>query len=87
MPHGIADDKGWKFAASYGAHNLTLNLDKLGAEWFDLDHGDERVTSLLIHEFAHHYERNHLSASYHEACTLLGGRSTAVALRRPDVFR
>ena len=43
-----------------------FNLSRCGRAFFE--HGiTDDVNRLLIHEFAHHYEGDHLSESYHKA--------------------
>lgn len=81
----IADDRGWGFRASYGKGALTLNLNRLGRSWFDgWPHADG--IKLLIHEFAHEFEPNHLSEAYHETLCRLGSEFTFLAARRPKLF-
>lgn len=82
----IATDKGWGFRAAYGNGSLTLSLNRLGHAWFDTwPHPDG--ARLLIHEFAHHWEANHLSEGYHDRLCMLGSELTFLAARRPDLFR
>jgi len=45
------------------------------------------VNRLLIHEFAHHYESDHLSGRYYDALADLGARLARLALDTPDLFR
>jgi hypothetical protein len=82
----IANDPGWHFRAAYGKNSLTLNLNRLGYSWFDdWPHADG--IQLLIHEFAHHYEPNHLSDEYHETLCRLGAEFTVLAAHRAGLFR
>jgi hypothetical protein len=68
-----------------GTPSMDYNILRLGKNWFN--HGiTEDVLSLIIHEFAHYYESNHLSEKYYEACTDLGARLALLALRDPDFF-
>jgi hypothetical protein len=74
---------GW--SAAYKAGKLDLSIVGLGKRIFDLVAERDRVAmdkfhQLLIHEFAHHFEVNHLSANYHEQCCRLGARLTRLAL-------
>jgi hypothetical protein len=73
-----------RFAAAYSPGHLTLNLGRLGHRWFDRTSADalERVNDLLIHEYGHHYESDHLSSKYHDALTDLGAKLTRAALER-----
>jgi len=74
------------FAACYERlePRMDLNLFRLGHAWFDeTDAGAlERVNDLLIHEYGHHSESNHLSAAYYKALTKLGAKLTRCALER-----
>jgi hypothetical protein len=74
------------FAACYGKGNLDFNVRALSKKWFDLKNNLAAVLDLIIHEFAHHYESNHLDEKYYDALSNLGGRMTVLALRRPDIF-
>jgi hypothetical protein len=65
---------------------LYLNVARLGYKWFD-EGASEEVNDLLLHEFGHHYSRDHLSSDYHDALTRLGARAMALALEQPDAFR
>jgi len=75
------------FAAAYGRGCLDLNLRSLGRSWFHLwqSHLDQ-VLDVLLHEFAHEYESNHLSEAYYNAISKLGGELAFLALRAPSVF-
>ena len=72
------------FAACYGVMlgrgRLDLNQQRLGHAWFK-GAKVEAWVDLLIHEFGHHYELNHLSENYYRALTSLGAR-LAVELSR-----
>jgi len=85
----IADSKGLKASATYGAGpgiaRLTFNLAYLGTPWFE-EGATTAVDGLLIHEFGHQYSRDHLSAEYHEALCQLGARLKQLALTKPKLF-
>lgn len=75
------------FAACYGEGRLDLNLKRLGHSFFD--NRKERlgeILDLLIHEFSHEYEANHLSENYFEALSRLGGKFAVLALAKPQLF-
>ncbi len=74
--------------ARYGPHvGLSFNLQRLGHEWFNsFPSNGEEVIDLLIHEFGHHYEFDHLSDKYYRALTKLGAKSTRLALSNPGLF-
>lgn len=72
------------FAAAYGGRCLDLNLLRLGHQFFD---GDlEQIIDILIHEFGHEYESDHLSANYYRALTRIGAQATMAALASPGAF-
>jgi hypothetical protein len=80
---------GLHFNAAYGSQCLDFNLERLGQSFFDQSHtsrGRVDVMQLLIHEFAHVYESNHLSANFYYAICRLGARAVTVALQKPEVF-
>jgi hypothetical protein len=80
-------DPQWPFAATYGVtHGLTFNVGRLGYAFFDAGITDE-LHDLLLHEFGHHYEGDHLSKKYYQALTKLGAKLTRLALDRPELFR
>jgi hypothetical protein len=78
----MTDDWG----ANYGAATLTFNYDRLGVSWFEQG-PRESVNELLIHEFAHELEGNHLSDKFYRALQKLGAKSTNLAFANPDFFR
>ena len=82
----LANDIKWPFGATYGkGGNLTFNVGRLGKTWFDqFPINLVQVMALLIHEFAHEYSSNHLSAEYHEALCDLGAKMTILALNMPE---
>lgn len=78
------------FAAAWLPREIHLNLTRLGHHWFGLcASGDQlvEVNDLLLHEFGHHYESDHLSAEYHRAVTKLGAKLAQLALDQPELFR
>jgi hypothetical protein len=81
----IANDSTWPFSAAYGGQHLTLNLGRLGYKFFNEPKRKE-VVALLVHEFAHHYESNHLSTGYYDACCKLAGEFAELALESPELF-
>jgi hypothetical protein len=83
----IANDVGWGFAAAYGENHLTLNLGRLGHQWFETVADNPDVERLLIHEFAHHIESNHLDERYHDALCELGSKLVRLARQQPDLWR
>jgi hypothetical protein len=59
----------WPYAATYGPCCLTFNVGRLGKKWFDMAANRRAIDDLIIHEFGHHYEMNHLSENYYESLT------------------
>lgn len=83
----LADDRGWPHAGAFGpAGVLYINAARLGRAWFD-DVASEVQIDLLIHEFGHATESNHLSEKYHEALCRIGARIARLAVECPEVFR
>lgn len=76
---------GKRWAAAYGPGHLDFNVWVLGKKWFDQG-ATVAVDDLLIHEFGHEYEMNHLSENYYDALTKLGAKLKAAALREPLWF-
>jgi|SRR5215471_5352396 len=72
--------------AAYGDEHLLFNAGCLGFKWFDRAVSDPAVSSLLIHEFAHHFTSDHKTADYHDDVAGLGGRMVKLALEQPEAF-
>ncbi len=85
----IVSDITWNFVATYGSSGfLTLNKGKLRKSFFEnFPDNMENVDRLLIHEFAHEFESDHLSAAFHEACARLGAKLKAATLSNLDWYR
>jgi len=84
----VRDAGNRRFSAWYGQKEITFNLQRLGHKFFNEFPGNlERVNSLLLHEFAHEHEGDHLSEDYHGAICDLGGRLTQLALEKPKLFK
>ncbi|NIT79621.1 MAG: hypothetical protein GWN58_33225 [Anaerolineae bacterium] len=80
----------FQFAAAWcDGGELHLNLNNLGHQWFkDIVWGElDQANSLLIHEFAHDEESDHLSKAYHRACCDLGAKLARLALDSPHLFK
>lgn len=66
----------WPYGATYGPGGpLTVNVGTLGYAWFDA-RADKMKNwdDLIIHEFGHEYEGNHLSEDYYKALTKIGSK-------------
>lgn len=66
-------------AAAYAPGQLQFNVGKLGAAWFEGAIDEDRL-DLLLHEFGHHFEGDHLSHRFADALTRLGAK-LALAVR------
>jgi len=62
-------------AACWGNRRLQFNVRNLGKGWFNLDGNRLEIDDLIIHEFAHHYEANHLSDNYNNALSRLAAKA------------
>ena len=82
----IAREPSWPYGATYGKGRLVFNLARCGRGFFERGITDD-VNRLLIHEFAHHYEGDHLSEGYHKALADVGARLARLALTQPEMFR
>jgi len=82
----ILNDFQGRYAACFGDGVLHFNVARLGKAWFDKSPLDEDVLQLLVHEFGHSFESDHLSEAYHEALCKLGARLGLLALREPSFF-
>jgi hypothetical protein len=74
------------FRAAFGGGRLVFNLGTLGHSFFDQGLTED-VDELILHEFGHHFEGNHLSEGYHNALTRLGAKLKHLALAEPEFFR
>lgn len=81
----IASDIAWPFNATYGDGGLIFNLGRLGHAFFNSGPTVE-VDRLIIHEFGHEFESNHLSEEYHDALCKLGAKLTDLARNDPGFF-
>ena len=83
----IVDEPSVYWKANYGHSTLTLNQGALGACWFSgFPQNLDQVISLLIHEFAHEFESDHLSEIYYITLTNLAAKAVLLALKEPEVF-
>jgi hypothetical protein len=63
------------FAACYGEGSMLYNMRVLGRAWVkSWQKNLARTHEIIIHEFAHEYEENHLSEDYHKACCRIGAK-------------
>jgi hypothetical protein len=69
--------------AWWGRQEITFNLRSLGRNWADRV-TVESLDALLIHEFAHHKAKDHLTAAFYDECCRLGAKlRTCTAQLRP----
>jgi hypothetical protein len=61
--------------ACYGGKTITFNVRNLGKRWFDLAGNRLAIDDLVVHEFGHEYESNHLSEKYNDALTRLAAKA------------
>jgi hypothetical protein len=66
---------------------LGFIVQRLGKMWFERPPFQEDVLALLLHELAHHFERDHLSDNYYKACTRLAGKLAVDVLENPHDYR
>jgi hypothetical protein len=86
----FTDDKSTNFAATYGGFLgkvLTFYAKNLPKDFFARGRDDQKMLSLLIHEFAHEYESNHLSEDYYTAICDLAAKCVRLALSEPARFK
>lgn len=84
----LANDRGWGFAGCFGGGQLTVNVAKYGGvSGFFADGPTPQLVELIIHEFAHHYEKDHLSREFYEACCTVGARLAFHVADHPNVMR
>ncbi len=91
LGHGLtvlfAREPEWDVKATYGKTRvLVFNVPALGPDFF-LGGITNEVIDLLIHEFGHEYESDHLSRNYYHTLTRLGAKMTRLALDHPELFQ
>lgn len=82
----VNDAKVMGWSACYGRGHLEFNLRVLGRKWFDRG-PTPTVNALLIHEFGHHRNANHLSDGFHDSLCDLGAALADLALNDPGFFQ
>jgi len=77
--------------AAYGSGHLSFFMKGTGRKFFDRwrvhDEDLKRLLGLLIHEFAHHHEKNHLSDGYAKAVERLGAQLSVLLMRSPNIVK
>ena len=83
----FVSESNWPFAATYGPNpgTLVLNVARLGRSFFEHPDATE-ILDLLIHEFGHEYESNHLSVGYYDALTKIGARLAIAVRMEPEIL-
>jgi len=69
----------------FGTPFFHYNVSNLGKPWFERG-ANLSVDDLIIHEFGHEYESNHLSEKYYNALTRLAAKLKVAALKEPAWF-
>tara|TARA_R110000823_G_scaffold13050_2_gene43334 strand:- start:48 stop:1523 length:1476 start_codon:yes stop_codon:yes gene_type:complete len=70
----ICNDNNVKHAVAWYSQNaVTLHLIRLSHRWFAEDNLQDQI-DLMLHEFGHRYESDHLSENYYNALTKLGAK-------------
>ena len=89
----LVDDRKQRYGACFGDAKVSFNLNGfagLGKTWFNRCATEgplsEELNHLIIHEFAHHFEGNHLSSKYYDALSRLGAKLARLAFERPELF-
>lgn len=86
----VNDQACMNFGATYQrglpTARLEYNLRTLGRKYFERDPVRREHIDILIHEFGHQRESDHLDRKYLEALTDLGAKATMLALEEPDLF-
>ncbi|BCB21934.1 hypothetical protein [Bosea sp. ANAM02] len=77
--------KRFNAAAAYAPGSLYFCMSALGEEFFE-GPLNRRQLDLLIHEFGHHREANHLSRNFSDALSEIGARTALLAIERPHLF-
>lgn len=68
--------------------SLDFNVRRLGVKWFDVPPATTwEVDDLLLDEFGHFRESNHLSENYYHALREFGAKLGVLKLTRPEMFR
>ena len=75
-------------AACYGNQEITFSLAMLGKSFFATRSSQALVeyNSLLLHEFAHDMEENHLDQNFYKELQRLGAELAQMALETPQPF-
>lgn len=79
----ITNTPSWPFRATWSEveHQLLLNESAIA------EFSEARFLELLIHEFAHHFEGNHLAEGFHRALLPVGGGARAGGGGEPEPAR
>jgi len=55
--------------------------------WASPDRPTREILDLIVHEFGHWVESDHLSRAYYHACTRIAGDAIVLALEEPGLFK
>jgi hypothetical protein len=74
--------------ATNGHAKLDINVAKLGYKWFDAPPATRAyVLEILLDEFGHFYESNHLCENYYRSLCVAGSKIATLMLKHPELFR
>jgi hypothetical protein len=71
-------------AAAWSDRSVVFNVGVLGKKWFARGMNVEQL-DLVLHEFGHHFESDHLSKRYNDALTRLGARLAFLVAKDPTL--
>lgn len=71
--------------AMWSARTVTFNVGRLGKKWFREGVTVEQL-DLILHEFGHHFESDHLSKKYNDALTRLGAKLAFAVTKNPNLI-
>jgi hypothetical protein len=74
------------FARGGDLGTLTFNVARCTSVWFERGQMSAGILDLIIHEFGHWFESDHLSRNYYHALSSLGGQVAVLALDRSELF-
>lgn len=81
------NDMGAQFSMCCGKTGLDINVARLGYQWFEQAPATSwKVDDLLLDEFGHFREENHLSDGYYRALREFGAKIGVLKLTRPELF-
>lgn len=83
---GVISAPAANVAATWTNRRVTFNVGVLKEKWFE-DCPSERHVDLILHEFGHHFESDHLSEKYYRALTRLAAKLAFLVSADNSVLR